>query len=125
MMRRVVGNWKVLAVVAVIATTLFTGCSDAEPEVRIVTQTAIPPAGVLLPYPEEGKQYRMTEVCEALTRHGYEVRATLRHTFGADVFEPLLEEVPGLVRKPLENYLSDGLSAEFEIQSLCQALADK
>lgn len=81
-----------------------------------------PPDGVVIPFPEEGRQYRMSEVCQHLQGQGYEVKGTLTHEFGPEAFEDLLENIPSLARKPLENYLDDGIRVEVEIRSLCEAL---
>ena len=84
--------------------------------------TPTPVSGVVVPFPEEGNQYRMSEVCEHLQAKGYEVKGTLTHEFGAESFEDLLEAIPSLARGPVENYLGEGLRVEVEIRSLCEAL---
>ena len=80
------------------------------------------PAGVVLPFPEQGKQYRMSEVCAHLQGQGYEVQGTLDYLVDAEDLSPLLESLPALARRPVENYLSDGILLTIEIRSLCEAL---
>ena len=107
-----------VSLVAALALLLSIACT-APPT---PTPTPQPPTGVVLPFPEEGQQYRMSEVCEQIQAQGYEVKGTLTHDFNAESFEDILEKVPALARKPLENYLSDGLTVQVEIKSLCEAL---
>ncbi len=78
--------------------------------------------GIVLPYPEQGNQYRMSEVCAHIEAEGYNVKGTLHHTFGPDAFADALDDIPTLARRPLENYLENGLAVSIEVQSLCQAL---
>lgn len=80
------------------------------------------PAGVVLPLPESGKQYRMSEVCAHLQAEGYDVRATLDYTVEAEDLGGLLEALPGLVRGPVESYIADGLLLTLEIRDLCAIL---
>ena len=88
-------------------------CGSAEPE---------PVDGIVLPYPADGSQYRMSEVCQHIRDNGYDVRGTIQHTFSADDFDDLLEQIPRLARAPIENYLSNGLVVEVEVRSLCGVL---
>ena len=88
---------------------------------------AAPPAptpvpGVVIPFPAEGRQYRMSEVCLHLQDQGYEVMGTVDHRFAPEDLDELLDNVPALARKPLENYLADGLTVTIEVRSLCEAL---
>ena len=92
---------------------LFVGCSASD---------APPPDGVLLPYPEQGQQYRMSEICQHLQNDGYDVRGTITHVVYADDLSALLDNLPSLVRTPVENYLDNGVSLEFEITGLCNTL---
>ena len=111
---------KIIPVSLVAAVALLLSIACAAPPAP--PPTAEPPTGVVIPFPEEGQQYRMSEVCEHLQAEGYEVKGTITHDFDAESFEELLEKVPALARKPLENYLSEGLTVQIEIQSLCGAL---
>lgn len=104
---------RIIAVSLVAAVTLL---------LSIACAGAPAPTGVVIPFPEEGQQYRMSEVCEHLQAQGYEVKGTINHDFDAESFVEMLEKVPALARKPLENYLSEGLTVQIEIQSLCGAL---
>lgn len=101
----------VVAMAAVAAA--IAACGEAEPP---------PVNGVVIPFPADGNQYRMSEVCQALQEQGYEVKGTLHHRFGPDSFEALLDALPSLARGPVENYLRDGLAVEVEVRSLCGAL---
>ena len=88
---------------------------------------AAPPAptpvpGVVIPFPEEGRQYRMSEVCLHLQGRGYEVMGTIDHRFAPEDFDELLDNVPALSRKPLKNYFEDGVTVTIEIRSLCETL---
>ena len=109
-----------LLVSGLLALTL--ACFSPDPEPIVIPPLFIEPQGVVIPYPEEGNQYRMSEVCGSLQEQGYDVMGTLTHTFGEDDFDSVLENIPSLARKPVENYLRDGLSIEVELGSLCQAL---
>ena len=91
---------------------LFIGC----------TTSSAPPEGVLLPYPEQGQQYRMSELCEHLQSDGYDVRGTIHHTVYADDLAILLDNLPSLARTPVENYLDRGIAIELEIGGLCHTL---
>ena len=64
----------------------------------------------------------MSEVCLHLQDRGYEVKGTIDHRFGPEDFDELLDNVPALARKPLENYLGDGVTVTVEVRSLCEAL---
>ena len=85
---------------------LFVGCAT-EPE------------GVVLPYPEEGNQYRMSEVCQYLQNEGYDVHGVVNYTVYSDDIEDLLNIIPPLVRGPIETFLNNGVTIEFEANSLC------
>ena len=80
------------------------------------------PSGVGLPFPEQGQQYRLSEVCESLQGQGYDVRGTLDYTVTAEDLSGLLERLPALARAPVEGYLDDGVRVRLEIRSLCNAL---
>lgn len=86
--------------------------------------TPTPVQGVVIPYPEEteGKQYRMSEVCQHLQDQGYNVKGTMTHQFEPEDFKELLEKIPALARKPVENYIRDGVIVQIEINSLCKTL---
>ena len=64
-----------------------------------------PDGGVLLPYPQDGQQYRMRALCAHLEEDGYNVRGTLTHTIGIDDLGGLLDNMPSLARGTVENYL--------------------
>ena len=84
------------------------------------------PAGsVLLPPPQDGSQYRMTELCQHVRNSGYDVKGTLHHTFGPADFTGLLDAIPSPVRAPVENYLGNGLRVQAEIKGLCNTLGDE
>ena len=105
---------KILAItIAIGALFVILACGAATPQ---------PPEGVLLPYPEEGKQYRMSEVCSHLESQGYSVKGTVHHTVDADDLSGLLERIPSLARRPVENYIGDGIGIELEVLGLCKAL---
>ena len=78
--------------------------------------------GVVLPYPEEGNQYRMSEVCQYLQNEGYDVRGVVNYTVYPDDLEDLLDTIPPLVRTPIETYLNNGVTIEFEANGLCNTL---
>lgn len=80
------------------------------------------PDGVLLPYPQEGQQYRMSELCSHLEEGGYNVRGTLTHTIEAEDLGGLLDNLPSLARGTVENYLGDGITVQLEIRNLCAVL---
>ena len=77
------------------------------------------PDGIVVPHPADGSQYRISELCVHIRDNGYDVRGTIQHTFRAEEFAALLEQLPSLVRGPVENYLSNGLVVEVEVGSLC------
>ena len=104
---------------AVAIMALVLAC-ESQTETVVLTPTPVP--GVLLPLPEDGSQYRMSEVCRAIEGDGYDVRATLHHTFDADDFSGLLDNLPSLARRPVENHIGDGISIEIEVRDLCGAL---
>ena len=108
-----------LVVGIAVLVTLALAC---EPETEYVIVTPTPVPGVLLPLPEDGSQYRMSEVCRAIEDADYDVRGTLHHTFDADDFSGLLENLPSLARRPVENYIGDGVRIEIEVRDLCGAL---
>ena len=107
-MKKIIGLTLALATVLAVA-----ACASAEPA---------PVNGIVIPFPEEGNQYRMSEVCAHIEAAGYNVKGTLHHTFGPEAFDDVLDGIPALARRPLENYLKDGLAVSVEVQSLCQAL---
>ena len=109
------GRHIVLIMLIVVGSVVALACASSAP-------TPAPPDGVLLPYPEEGRQYRMSEVCQHLEEQGYNVKGTVHHKVYADDLSGLLELIPALVRGPIENYLEDGVGIEIEVRSLCQAL---
>jgi len=112
---------KLVGLIAFAGVVLFGGaCSEPEPEIIVVTPTPVP--GVLLPLPEDGSQYRMSEVCRHIEAGGYDVKGTFTYAFEPDDFSGLLENLPALARTPVENYLSDGLRIEVEARDLCSAL---
>ena len=105
------------------------GCGSADPlptstpyPTYTPYPTPTPISGVLLPYPEEGEQYRMSEVCQHLEEQGYNVKGTVHHKVYADDLSGLIALVPTIVREPFENYLANGVGIEIEVRSLCQAL---
>ena len=104
------------ALLIILAAALSAACAAP------AAPTPTPVQGVVLPFPEEEKQYRMSEVCQHLEDQGYDVKGTITHQFGPEDFEELLERIPALARTPVENYLSEGLMVEVEIQGLCGAL---
>ena len=103
-----------LLVVAAVA------CEAPPPQIVVVTPTPVP--GVLMPLPEDGIQYRMSEICQHVRAENYDVKGTLHHNFDADDFSGLLDALPGLARRPVENYIGDGIRVEIEIRDLCGAL---
>ena len=103
---------KTLLCVAGIASLIVSACAEPEPA---------PVDGVVLPYPASGQQYGISELCQHLQGDGYDVKGTLSHTFQPSDFADLLEQLPALVRGPVESYLADGLTVEVEVQSLCRA----
>ena len=80
------------------------------------------PTGVTIPFPEEGSQYRLSELCQHLQTQNYDVRGTLTHTLDAEDLGGVLDNLPALARRPVENYLQDGVRVEFEITGLCHTL---
>ena len=113
------GRHIALTMLIVAGSLLALACGSSTPA---PTPTPAPPDGVLLPYPEEGKQYRMSEVCQHLEEQGYNVKGTVQYKVYADNLSGLLELIPALVREPIENYLEDGVGIEIEVRSLCKAL---
>ena len=79
------------------------------------------PDGVLLPYPEDGQQYRVSELCAHLEEGGYNVRGTLNHTVYADDLGELLDLIPSFLKGPVEDYLEGGVTIQLEIMDLCAA----
>ena len=53
------------------------------------------PEGVLIPFPEKGNEYRMSELCLHLQTQGYDVRGTIDHTIDGESIAGLLTDVPG------------------------------
>lgn len=104
---------RLITIIALMSLTLALISCATSPE---------PVNGVLLPYPEEGTQYRMSEICQHLQARSYDVRGTIHHQVDADDLSGLLELIPSLVRQPVENYIGDGIGIEIEIRSLCNAL---
>ena len=94
--------------------SLTIACQAAEAE---------PPDGVLLPYPGDGNQYTMTELCGHLADSGYNVKGAVDYRVGPDAFADLLDNLPALARGPVEGYIGDGIAISLEIGGLCNALA--
>ena len=93
---------------------LSIACAAPEP--------ATTPQGVVLPYPAQGDQYRMSELCGHLESQGYDVRGTLHHTITLDDVGGVVDNLPSLARRRIENYFEDGVRVSMEIRSLCGAL---
>ena len=77
---------------------------------------------MVLPFPEQGQQYLLSEVCASLQGQGYDVRGTLDYTVTAEDMSGLVERLPALARAPVEGYLDEGVRLRLEIRSLCEAL---
>ena len=105
---------EVLALGIIMAAVLV-ACSSAASTPQTVN-------GIVLPYPDDGRQYRMSEVCQHVLAEGYDVRGTLHHTIEPDDLEGLLDLILALVRSQVESYLGDAVMVELEIRSLCEAL---
>ena len=105
----------ILTIIAVMALAI-TGCGPraAQPP------TATPVDGIVLPYPEDGNQYRISEICKYLEAESHDIRGTIHHTVDADDLSGVLDKVPSLARKPVENYIGDGVLVTFEINGLCR-----
>ena len=78
--------------------------------------------GVAIPLPEDGSSYRMSEICQHIEAEGYDVRATLDYNLLPSDVAEVLDNIPAMVRGPVENYFAQGVRLSIEVDDLCNAL---
>ena len=81
------------------------------------------PDGVVRPYPAQGNQYTLSELCQHLQNQGYDAKGTLDFTVTSGHLGPVLDPMPAAVKVVAQAFLSSGLPVQVEVQSLCASLA--
>ena len=98
------------------------GSGEMVVEERVVTKIErieVEPDGVLLDYPAQGNQYRITELCGELKDAGYDVSGAYTHLISKDDLSSLIEDLPSLARKPVEAIIGNGIQVKLDVRDLC------
>ena len=83
-----------------------------------------PGKGVVLPPPQDKYQYQysISELCHHLQAEGYDIKGTLRQTMDDKDLSGVVARIPALARRPVIDYLRDGIEVTFEIRMLCKTV---
>lgn len=84
------------------------GCTQAAPE-----------GSWFMPPPEDGAQYRITEMCDLIVDEGYDISGSIGYTVTADELG-ILDDLPVLVRAPAEAAIGDGIQLNLQLNGLCR-----
>lgn len=96
---------RLLLILMVVA--MAVGCTQAAPE-----------GSWFMPPPEDGAQYRITEMCDLILDEGYDISGSIGYTVTADDLG-ILDDLPALVRGPAEAAIGDGIQMTLRINGLC------